>query len=341
MILRLLPLLFLFTACTPADRSLELASGWKGRVIAEWRDSMPDMLLLDSERQLLYVSCETAANLLAPSLARIDLKSGNREILLYGLARADGLKMAADGSLWLGEEVPGGAVWRIGHPHLLPPGQRIDRDLDQASHPDLLRQTAAGRMAHEGLAFSGDGRFLYLADEWSEGCLFRLELASGALSVLTASGWVAVSGNDTRIEAERKHGRLFDRIEDLERLPDGRIALAETGNGDAQGRVLLLSDGDTPTITTLIADAGLHHPDNLEWDAARRWLWISDDDSPSQLLAWDGTKLMRMARSETAEITGVESGPDGAIYLNLQHARSGPDMTLQLRGPKLADVAQP
>ena len=69
-----------------------------------------------------------------------------------------------------------------------------------------------------------------------------------------------------------------------------------------------------------------------EWDTVRNWLWISDDDKPSHLWAWDGKALSEIARHGMAEITGVESAADGAIYINLQRRIGGPDLTLRLRG---------
>ena len=114
-------------------------------------------------------------------------------------------------------------------------------------------------------------------------------------------------------------------------MPDGRIAMAETGSKNGSGRILILDDsGDFPKITVYLESPEIHHPDNLEWDAHRGWLWITDDDSPSNLWAYDGNKLQKIASHSSAEITGVESSSDGSIYLNLQNRLFGPDLTLKL-----------
>ncbi|MDX8410412.1 MAG: hypothetical protein R8K46_00870 [Mariprofundaceae bacterium] len=311
-----------------------LADGWREETVAECADDWPDMLLLSANGRFLYQTCEKRANQLSPSLARIDLQSGKRGILLYGLDRADGIRMSADGSLWIGEETGDGLVWRITQPELLPPEQRVDRIRLAASDKRIRPVPAAGRMLHEGLSFSRDQKFLYLADEWAEGCLYRLHLAEDRLQVFhDKNGWLDITNPaQARIEAERLHGRLFERPEDMELLPDGRILIAETGNGDNTGRILALTDSDSaPTIAVYLEDARIHHPDNLDRDAARNWLWISDDDKPSHLWAWDGKALSEIARHGMAEITGVESAADGAIYINLQRRIGGPDLTLRLR----------
>jgi len=325
--------LVLLVACQEGTGTW-LAENWREEVLAECADELPDMQLLSRDERYLYQTCENRVNQLSPSLARIDVKSGKREILLYGLDRADGIKQTPDGTLWIGEETGDGLVWQIRQPDLLPAGQRVDR-LRLASSDKRIRPIlAAGRMAHEGLAFSHDYRFLYLVDEWPEGYLFRLHLSDERLQVFNAGkGWLdIVDPARSRIEAERLHGKWFERPEDMERLPDGQILFAETGNGGNTGRIWALKDqGERPALTVFLEDARIHHPDNLEWDARRGWLWISDDDDPSHLWAWDGEKLTEIARHDSAEITGVESSSHGDVYVNLQHRSGGPDLTLRLQ----------
>jgi len=312
---------------------LAMAPEWKAEIIAEWHDARPDMLVLSGDERHLFVSFETRQNQLAPSLGRINLHAGEQDILLYGLARADGLKMDQSGSLWIGEEVADGEIWKIRDPGLLPAGQRVDRHRHLSSHQDIAAVMPAGRFSHEGLAFSEDGRYLYLADEWVEGCLYRLHLQTRRLQVLHKSrGWLDIERPaEARLHAEKRHGRMFTRLEDMELLPDGRILLAETGREDESGRVLALDDRKAaPAISVFVADSRLHHPDNLEWDEKRGCLWITDDDTPSALWAWDGKELHRIALHAHAEITGVESAPDGTVYINLQGRTFGPDLTVRL-----------
>jgi len=325
-------LAILLSACDN-DHGLTMTPEWKAEIIAEWNDARPDMLVLSGDKRYLFVSFETRQNQLAPSLGRINLHTGEQEILLYGLARADGLKMDQSGNLWIGEEVADGGIWSIHEPEMLPAGQRVDRNRHVGSHQNIMAVLPAGRFSHEGLAFSNDKRYLYLADEWIEGCLYRFILKEQKLQVLHKSrGWLDIGrAAEARLYAEKSHGRIFRRLEDMESLPDGRILMAETGSDAEHGRILALDDrGEAPVVSLFLADARLHHPDNLEWDDKRGWLWITDDDDPSVLWAWDGKKLRRIALHEHAEITGVESAPDGAIYVNLQGRAFGPDLTVRL-----------
>jgi len=323
----------LLASCS-SEIDLTTAPEWKVEQIMEWDEALPDMLLLSKDEKQLYVTCETVANMLAPSLARIDLEKKTKEILILGLARADGLKMDSKGDLWLGEETEDGLIIRISSPESFPPGQRLDRDRLVSSHTDITPILNAGRFSHEGLAFSKDGKFLYLADECIEGCLYRMSLVSGKLEVLhKTKGWLHINTpNEARFKAEVLHGRLFMRLEDMETLPDGRILMAETGSKASKGRIWILDDrGDSPQITVYLESPEIFHPDNLEWDHKRSWLWITDDHSPSNLWAYDGSKLHKIASHNSAEITGVESSSDGGIYLNLQHRRFGSDLTLRLK----------
>lgn len=324
--------LMLLTACGNGH-GLNMALGWKAEIITEWDDFLPDMLVLSDDGRFLFASCETRANMLSPSLARIDLTTGTADILLYGLERADGLKLDQGGSLWLGEESSDGLIWKVPDPHAFPAGQRIDRVRLTRSNSTVTPVLEAGRFAHEGLSFSRNGTYLYLADEWIEGCLYRLSLQSWQLQVLhKSSGWLDINRTEeARLYAEKRHGRIFRRLEDMEMLSDGRVLLAETGAGAEAGRILVLDDrGVAPAISVFLEDARLHHPDNLEWDSKRNWLWITDDDEPSALWVWNGKDLQRIAMHDHAEITGVESATNGDIYINLQHRRFGSDLTLRL-----------
>ena len=332
---RLIPftaILILASSCT-ADTGLDLAPNWQTSVISKWQDAKPDMLVLSDDGKTLFVSCETTADMLSPSLARIDLESHERQIVLYGLNRGDGLKMDHDGDLWIGEEVEDGRIYKIISPERIPAEQRVDRTRLVSSHPDIAPILSAGRFSHEGLAFSLDGKYLYLADEWKEGCLYRYTLMTGLLEVFHSSeGWLKINTpDDSRFKAEVLHGKYFNRLEDLETLPDGRILLAETGSKGDHGRIWILDDRkETPKIEHYFEHSDLIHPDNLEWDHHRNLLWITADHSPSVLWRWDGKTLMQVASHAYGEITGVESSSDGSVYFNLQHNTFGPDLTLRI-----------
>jgi len=318
----------ILAACHMDLIGLELDSGWQARSVAIWKNVRPDMLALSPNGKWLYISCETRASMLTPSLAALNLETGGYHILLLGLMRADGLKFAPDGSLWIGEEFSRGLIWRIADVDNLPLVQTVDRARMISSHRAVAPFYAAGRFAHEGIAFSRDERFAYLADEAEDGSLYRLHLKTRRMEALHADkGWVPIAATlDPKNQARHLHARAFNRIEDMETLPDGRILMAETGTG----RILALDDtGKRPEITEYLRESRIAHPDNLAWDATRKWLWITDDSSPSSLWAWDGRKLMHIATHQHAEITGVL--PVGSmIYLNLQGRSDGPELTLRL-----------
>jgi len=331
--LLLLTAILMFTASCTADSGLDLKPEWQAEVISKWQDEKPDMLVLSSDGKTLFVSCEMNVDMLAPSLVRIDLESGTRETILYGLNRADGLKMDHDGDLWLGEEVEDGRIYKINSPERIPAEQRVDRDRLVSSTPGITPTLSAGRFSHEGLAFSSDGKHLYLADEWKEGCLYRYEIATGLLEVFHSSkGWLKINTpDDSRFKAEVLHGKYFNRLEDLELLPDGRVLLAETGSNHDHGRIWVLDDrNDSPTISHYFEHPDLIHPDNLEWDHQRNVLWITADHSPSVLWRRDGKTLTQIASHSSGEITGIESGRDGSLYFNLQHNTFGPVLTLKI-----------
>jgi len=322
-----MPLILALTACDMNPIGLELAAGWQQRSVAVWRNSHPDMMALSPNGKWLYISCETDANLNAPSLVAINLETGRQHLLISGLMRSDALKFAPDGSLWIGEEFPEGLIWRVAEVDSLPAEQMVDRQKLMASHDAIEPFRAAGRFAHEGLTFSQDGRFAYLADEDKEGGIYRLTLANRSLSVLDEKlRWRHVNDpGEARAVASHLHAASFNRVEDMETLPDGRVLLAETGTG----RVLALSDdGIKAAIETLLLDERIAHPDNLAWDEKRRLLWITDDDKPSALWQWDGNRLHRIALHRKAEITGVLPIGDD-IYINLQNTK-GPELTVRL-----------
>lgn len=321
--------LCLFSHLAYADDSgLHLNQGWQSHIITECGDDLPDMLLLSADKQYLYQSCETKSNMLSPSLARIHIATGKREILIYGLGRADGMRFAADGSIWLGEEQADGMVWHIQDPDSLKAEQRVDRLRLKSSSPQIRAVLQAGVFSHEGLTFSQNNKYLYLADEWKEGCLYRLNLASQVLKVYhDKKGWLTINTpTKARLEAEKLHGRWYNRMEDMELVPDGTILITETGTGN----ILKLNDlADKPKVSVFLHHADIEHPDNLEWDEKRNWLWITDDSPRSELWVWDGQGFKRMAYHDTAEITGLESD-NGTIYFNLQHRRFTPDLTMKI-----------
>ena len=320
--------LFVLAACTFNATGIQMAPGWTAQSLSVWRDHHPDMMVVSRDGKWLYISCETHASLLAPSLLVVNIKTGKQHILLFGLHKADGLKMAPDGSLWLGEEFDDGLFWRITEPDQLPDEQRVDRSTLQTSSPAITPLHRAGNFAHEGLAFSKNGRFAYMADEWEEGCIYRYDMQKHQLEVMHEhKGWLAIrDSKNARMDAEKLHGQYFNRLEDMETLPDGRVLLSETGTG----RILVLDDnGEQPKVSLWLENSALIHPDNLAWDEARGWLWITDDDEPSYLWAWDGHNLREIAHHDAGEITGVTLHQRD-VYINVQRKLGQPEMLIKL-----------
>lgn len=317
-----------------AFSDLDVDGNWRVQGVAEWQHDRPDMLQLSADRETLFLSFENKARTIQrirqlPALGRIKLKTGASEVMLRGLLAADGLRLDQHGDLWLGEEVADGHVWHIRHPQSLPAEQSIIRTEQKSSHPDVTIVQAAGRMSHEGLVFSRDGRYLYLLDEWKYGALYRLQQANQKLQVFHRNkGWLAIQQPMfARQEAQRIGAARFNRGEDMERLPDGQILFAETDTGI----IHILDDrAAKPTVKPWLQHKGIEHPDNLEWDEHRQWLWITDDSKPSELWVWDGNIFHRIVRNRNGEITGVETHPDGRVWINLQGEKKGMDQTVLL-----------
>ncbi len=332
MLTMLIAILFaLPSGCSLGSSGIEMVPGWKAQSLVVWRQSRPDMLALSRDGKWLYVSGETKASMLSPSLMAIHLPSGRHQILLNGLHRADALKLAPDGSLWIGEEFDQGLIWRIAEPDTFPVEQVIDRSSLDSTFPALTSLPWAGRFSHEGIAFSKDKHYAYLADEHQGGGLYRLNLKTRKLKVLHPSdGWLTIRDPDNaRREAASLHARKFNRLEDMEPLPDGTILMAETDTG----KILALRDspdtGAKPSISSYLQRPEIQHPDNLAWDTKRNWLWITDDDTPSRLWAWSGNQLLMVASHKQAAITGVLAHGE-VIYVNLQQKGKGAELTLKL-----------
>jgi len=321
-------LLLIPAGCQLDSIGLELAPGWNMQSLIVWRQAHPNMMALSKHGRWLYISCATDAHHNAPSLAAYDFQNARKLVLITGLQRADGLKFAPDGSLWLGEAYDRGMIWRIAEADKLPPEQFIDRERPGNVHPAITNLTAAGIFSHAGIAFSQDKHYAYLADTHEQGSLYRMHLRNRTLEVLHADkGWLNIElPEQARSNARVLHARIFNRIRDMETLPDGRILLAETGSG----HILVLDDrGKKPDVQLFMKHAELQQPDNLAWDNTRQWLWLTDDSKPSVLWAWDGHHLIRIATHHVARITGVLVH-DNNVLINLQNRSGGAELTLKL-----------
>ncbi len=321
-------LVLCLSACQLDSIGLELAPGWNMQSLIVWRQAHPEMLALSKHGRWLYISCATEAHHNAPSLAAYDLRNAHKLVLMTGLQRAHGLTFAPDGSLWLGEAYDRGMIWRIAEADKLPPEQFIDRERPENVHPAITNLTDAGIFDHEGIAFSRDGRYAYLADSHAQGSLYRMHLHHRTLEVLHADkGWLKIElPEQARSNARVLHARTFHHIRDMKTLPDGRVLLAEGGSG----QILVLDDRDTrPDIRLFLKSPELQQPLHLSWDRNRQWLWLSDDGQPSTLWAWDGRHLVRIATHRKARITGILMH-GGDVLINLQDRAGGAELTLRL-----------
>ncbi len=311
----------LLTAC---KQEFSLAPNWQSETLAEWDNPYADMMVLSDNQSHLYVNFENKGKETRPFFGVLDLESKQHRYVAKGLQRADGLKKGPQGSLWLGEEIYQGRLWRIKDLDALLAHQNPSTALPEV----MQEEKAAGRLSHEGLAFANDGRYLYRADEWEKGSLYRYELASKSLMVLGKDHhWKPIKPQELRQQAKQQQAQTWQRIEDMETLKDGSLLMAET----TTGRILRLVDhGDTATVSLFLnVSKSIPHPDNLAWDAQRQGLWITDDSSPSRLWLWQHEHgLQEIAKSQD-ELTGIILDKAGNVYINIQR-RKGHSHTLRL-----------
>jgi len=318
----------LLLSCSFDAIQLDLAPGWKVQSLAAWRNTNPQATTPSKDGKWLYISLENSAGLSSPSLVSISMNSGRHQTLLSGLHRAHGLKIAPDTSLWIGEQFDQGMIWRITEPNRLPIDQRIDRGSLSISHPAIAPLPDAGRFSHSGFAFSIDGRFAYMSGADRQGRIYRYELRSRILQVLhEQQGWVSIDNPESaEAEAHQLGARAFSPLGGIAILPDGLILIAEP----SQARILQLNDrGEQPKLSTYLKDEQLNHPEDLVWDLARQWLWISDGINPSHLWVYNGNRLSRIATHNKARITGISMHRE-TLFLNLRNNVSAPEITLQL-----------
>lgn len=217
-----------------AATEIKLPQGFQAQVIIRPGDptadepyysTNPDMNAPDPSGRFLFTSHEIfdphrAAKSI--SLTRTDLQTGVTVSLLAGRRAADGLKWTPWGTLLLGEEFSQGGIWEL-NPWS---GAHERRDL-------------LGNFAHEGIALAADGT-VYLADEDKKGAIYKFvplhpntvkSLAEGQLYVMKAGeGWVAIKDPaEARKEALEKGATTYNRPEDMEIGPDGRVYVAITG----------------------------------------------------------------------------------------------------------------
>jgi len=308
---------------------LVIAPGWTYHSLGAWKQMMPNKMALDAERGWLYFGSELSEYNNIASVAVLDVETGRTRVLVEGLRNVLGLHFAPDKSLWVAEGEARGEIWRMVDPAHFPEGQHIIAQSGDSTYPGFASFLLAGHFAHRAIAFSADQHMAYLADTLKGGCLYRFDFTTRSLAVLhAAKGWLTVDAEDTVTMALHLGARRFAAISDIERLPDGRLLLVESG----AGRILQLRDGpEKPTLSTWLQKDALRQPVDMSWDASRGWLWITDDATPSTLWAWDGHSLYDVVHHPVARIAGVLAAPDGKVYVNLQRSENTPSITFVLK----------
>lgn len=199
----------------------------------------------------------------------------------------------------------------------------------------LGKRWALGRFSHEGALCMPDSQTIYLLDDFAPGIFFKFiaekkaDLSKGRLFALQLGPdgksvqWLPLpaerdSLNEIRKVALRRGASFFIRLEDIEKLPDGRFILSETGkdevdlawainlggkpaphlskshkgNGkysDYYGRLLIYDPRKETLEVFLEGGAGRNsnvhfaNPDNLSVNPVQNWLVIHEDiNAPSQ-----------------------------------------------------------
>ncbi|MDH5190168.1 MAG: PhoX family protein [Gammaproteobacteria bacterium] len=328
------------------EKNLQLPSGFQYQTIAS--DSIParpDMNVLSPDGRFLYTSHEIFDQKIcghSPSLSRIDLVTNTRTILIKGICAADGLKWTPWNTLLLGQEKGDGLIYEV--------------DPDNGKYVTRAR---LGTFAHEGIAITPDG-IVYLADEHSQGAIYKFipdhslttdSLASGTLYALSSTGWITIDHpENARQESIEKGAVSFNRPEDMEAGPDGKIYIAVTG----EDRVIRIDDsGEKPVISDFIkAESGIRNPDNLVFhpngdlyilqDIPKYWqymnlrtngIWIARPDKNNDNTADEIILFARWA-PVTTEPSGAVFSSDGKfMYINkLENDSTTTGATLRVTG---------
>ncbi len=231
-------------------------------------------------------------------------------------------------------------------------------DYDNDGNPDKV--WAMGNMKHENVAFANDSITVYQGeDNSSAGYVYKFvmdnkaDLSSGKLyAIKLASNWATTGDaewilipNTTKAErnsvtaASNSLGATkFDRVEDIEIGPDGKIYVVSTG----QNIIFRFDDVDETTISNfeifvdnvtfpIQAESGTFQalfssPDNIVFDNQGN-LWVNQDGGENYFWMVEPThtaanpKVHVFANTPNGcETTGTHFTPDGKyMFLSIQH----------------------
>jgi len=231
------------------------------------------------------------------------------------------------------------------------PATRTVIDHDGDGRPDKL--WAMGRMKHENVCFTSDSLTVYYGDDNStSGYIFRYvmhqkaNLSSGDLSVLQLDPatmscvWIPIANqskadrNNAVTVAADAGATAFERVEDVEIGPDGKIYFASTGNH----RIYRVNqDGSDFEIYIDNIDIEINYgngtevvrfakPDNLCFDGAGN-LWVNQDGGTAYVWVIDADHTMANPKvrvfgnvPDGGESTGITFTPDYRyMFMSVQH----------------------
>lgn len=196
-----------------------------------------------------------------------------------------------------------------------------------------FRRTAMGRFSHESAVVVGN-REVFLTEDYEYGHFYRFvadhpkDLSAGTLYAFDrkAGRWLKLKDVvNARLEAQSMKATPFNRLEDIQQGPDGKLYIAETGfipapANDRYGRIWRY-DPKTAKLDVFLEGDGkrLANPDNLLWDKKGN-LYICEDQykenleahGPNEILMVTPKKEIKtIAVIKDGEPTGPSFHPDG------------------------------
>lgn len=206
------------------------------------------------------------------------------------------------------------------------------------------RRTAMGRFSHESGVVVGD-REVFLTEDYEYGHFFRFvanrarDLSAGTLYAYDRKGarWIRIKDVvNARLEAQKLKATPFNRLEDIQQGPDGKLYFAETGFMEAKdpfGRVWRY-DPKTGKADVFLEGDGkrMANPDNLLWDKQGN-LYICEDQYEENLKAYGKNEVLMVtpkkeiktvAVIKEGEPTGPSFHPDGkTLFVSVMNGKNG------------------